>query len=248
MEKRFAAGEILLREGDPSEHVALVRAGRVEVLRRVGDDEILLGSAGAGELVGEMGVLEGRARGASVRAASAVTAELMARETFLLRVSQDPALAHKLLLRMSVRLRHVEDLLAGLHAAAQAGPSPAEIGAIALRAVSYAAQFYIGVEPVAIERLPFTVGRATGPDEAAPVPDLAVAEPAPYRLSPLHFQLFADGGQIWLRDLGSGLGTIVNQIPLGQDFSIDAVPLRRGDNAVVAGGVGSPFVFDVSLS
>lgn len=248
MEKRFAAGEILLREGDPSDSVVLVRAGRVEVLRRVGDEEILLGSAGAGEFVGEMGVLEGRLRSASVRAASEVAAELMTREAFLLRVSQDPALAQKLLLRMSARLRHVEDLLAGLHAATQAGASPAEVGAIELRAVTYAAKFYVGVEPVAIERLPFTVGRAAGPEGAVPAADLAIAEPAPYRLSPLHFRLFVEGGRIWLRDLRSELGTIVNQVPLGQDFPIDSVPLRRGANAVVAGGVGSPFEFEISLS
>ena len=38
MEKRFAAGEILLREGDPSEGVVLVRAGVQEGLTRaVGD-------------------------------------------------------------------------------------------------------------------------------------------------------------------------------------------------------------------
>jgi hypothetical protein len=148
------------------------------------------------------------------------------------------------------RLRHVEDLLAGLHAAAQtvADASPADGWAIALRAVTYGAQFYVGVEPVAIERLPFTVGRAAGPDEAAPAADLAIAEPTPYRLSPLHFRLFAEGGQIWLRDLRSELGTIVNQVPLGEDFPIDSVPLRRGANAVVAGGVGSPFVFEISLS
>ena len=248
MEKRFAAGEILLREGDPSDSVVLVRAGRVEVLRRVGDEEILLGSAGAGEFVGEMGVLEGRLRSASVRAASEVAAELMTREAFLLRVSQDPALAHRLLLRMSARLRHVEDLLAGLHAATQVGASPAEIDAIELRAVTYAAKFYVGVEPIAIERLPFTVGRAAGPEEAAPAADLAIAEPAPYRLSPLHFRLLVEGGRIWLRDLRSELGTIVNQVPLGQDFPIDSVPLRRGANAVVAGGVGSPFEFEISLS
>ena len=170
MRRQFAAGEILLREGDPSEEVVLVEAGRVEVLRTVGGDGILLGTAGPGEFIGEMGVLEGRARSATVRAVSEVTAELVAREAFLLRVSQEPALAHKLLLRMSVRLRHVEDLLAGLHAAAQtvAEASPADGWAIALSAVTYAAKFYVGVEPVAIERLPFTVGRAAGPDEAAP--------------------------------------------------------------------------------
>jgi len=198
-----------------------------------------------------MGVLEGRARSATVRAATAVTVELIGREAFLLRVSRDPALAHKLLLRMSARLRHVEDLVAGLHAVARAdaatGASPAA-GTLELRAVSFAAQFYIGVDPIAIEELPFIVGRAAEPKNGAPTADLAIAEPAPYRLSPLHFRLFAEGGQVWLRDLGSELGTIVNQVPLGQDFPIDSVPLQRGANAVVAGGIGSPFVFDVSVA
>jgi hypothetical protein len=252
MEKRFAAGEILLREGDPSDSVVLVQIGQVEVLRTVGDDSILLGTAGPGEFIGEMGVLEGRARSATVRAATELTVELIARPAFLLRVSRDPALAHKLLLRMSARLRHVEDLLAGLHAVvradAAAGASPAGPWVIELRAVTFAAKFYIGLEPIAIGQLPFTVGREVAPGDGVPTADLAIAEPAPYRLSPLHFRLFADGGQVWLRDLGSELGTIVNQVPLGQDFPIDSVPLRRGANAVVAGGVGSPFVFDVTLA
>jgi hypothetical protein len=152
---------------------------------------------------------------------------------------------------MSARLRHVEDLVAGLHAVARAdaatGAGPA-VGTLELRAVSFAAQFYIGVDPIAIEQLPFTVGRAAEPKDGAPTADLAIAEPAPYRLSPLHFRLFAEGGQVWSRDLGSELGTIVNQVPLGQDFPIDSVPLQRGANAVVAGGIGSPFEFEISLS
>jgi len=252
MQRQFAAGEILLREGDPSDSVALVEAGRVEVLRTVGADEILLGTAGPGEFIGEMGALEGRARSATVRAATAVTVELIGREAFLLRVSRDPALAHKLLLRMSARLRQVEDLVAGLHVVARAdaaaGARPSGPWALELQAVTYAAKFYVGLEPIAIERLPFTVGREAAARDGAPRADLAIAEPAPYRLSPLHFRLFAEGGQLWLRDLGSALGTIVNQVPLGQDLPLDSVPLQRGANSVVAGGVGSPFAFDVTVA
>ncbi len=152
---------------------------------------------------------------------------------------------------MSARLRHVEDLLAGLHVASRAEAGPTEgPQAIELVAVTWAAKFYVGLAPIAVARLPFTVGRAPGAGEGAPAAeaDLAIAEPAPYRLSPLHFRLFAEGGQVWLRDLRSALGTIVNQVPLGQDFPVDSVPLRRGANAVVAGGVDSPFVFSVNLS
>lgn len=254
MQKQFAAGEIVLREGDPSDSVVLVEAGRLEVLRTVGDEGILLGAAGPGEFIGEMGVLEARPRSATVRAATDLEVELIERTAFLERVSRDPALAHKLLTRMSRRLRHVEDLLARLHARshdhlrrpALAGARPA----LELRAATYAAKFYVGLEPIAIEHLPFTVGREARPDEvvAGGAADLAIAEPEPYRLSRLHFSLLAEGDGIWLRDLGSELGTIVNGTPLGRDFPQDGVVLQAGANAVVAGGKGSPFEFTVVLS
>jgi CRP/FNR family transcriptional regulator, cyclic AMP receptor protein len=254
MPRQVAAGEILFRQGDASEWVLLVRSGRVEVLRETGADVILLGTAGEGEFVGEMGVLEARSRSATVRAATDLEVELIARAVFLEQVSRDPALAHKLLTRMSRRLRQVEDLLAGLHARGHAAPaSPTASGArpqIELRATTYAAKFYIGLKPIAIERLPFTVGRESTPDELAAggSADLAIAEPEPYRLSRLHFGLLAENDEVWLRDLGSELGTIVNGTPLGRDFPIDGVALQIGTNSVVAGGKGSPFEFTLSLS
>ena len=79
-------------------------------------------------------------------------------------------------------------------------------------------------------------------------PDLAIPEPPPYRLSRAHFSLVAQGGEVVVRDLASTLGTIVNDRPLGRDFPIDSAPLHPGENTIVAGGRGSPFVFAVTLS
>ena len=254
MHRQFAAGAILFRQGDASEWVLLVRSGRVEVVRETGADVVLLGTAGEGEFIGEMGVLEARLRSATVRAQTDLEGELIDRAAFLERVSRDPALAHKLLTRMSRRLRHVEDLLTGLHVRSHAAPdSPAASGArprIELLATTYAAKFYVGLKPIVIEHLPFTVGRESTPDEqAAGRPaDLAIAEPEPYRLSRLHFGLTAEHDGIWLRDLGSELGTIVNGTPLGRDFPLDGIALQIGPNSVIAGGKGSPFEFTVSLT
>ncbi|HSA80571.1 MAG TPA: cyclic nucleotide-binding domain-containing protein [Geminicoccaceae bacterium] len=254
MRRRFSADEILFRQGDPSAWVVLVHAGMVEVLRETGSDAIVLGTAGAGDFVGEMSVLEARPRSATVRAASDLEAEVIEPETLFERVSQDPALAHRLLLRMSARLRHVEDLLGRLHAAVHAEPvgpaTPGRLLSIEVRAKTYAAQFYLGVAPIALAQLPFTVGCEAAPHEvtASVAADLAIAEPAPYRLSPLHFRLLAEAGQVWLRDLDSDLGTIVNRTPLGRDFPCDGLALQPGDNVVVAGGHGSPFEFVVTSS
>ena len=79
-------------------------------------------------------------------------------------------------------------------------------------------------------------------------PDLAIPEPAPYRLSRAHFSLIAEDGGVVVRDLESTLGTLVNDRSIGRDFPLDSVPLHQGENTIVAGGRGSPFVFSVTLS
>jgi len=259
MLKHFDPDAILFRQGDPSDHVILILEGSAEVLRETGDDAIVLGTVAAGEFVGEMGVLEERARSATVRAAEAVEAELIERQAFLERVSAEPALARKLLVRMSARLRDVEDVLTQLYAAqdsAETGQQLVAVGSsgpaqtITLTGSTYAAKFFIGPKPISIPHLPFTVGRQHDGNEPAAVitPHLAIPEDAPHRLSRAHFSLINDSGNIFVRDLNSTLGTTVNGQPLGHNFPVDSAPLRKGENTLVAGGDGSPFAFVVTLA
>jgi CRP-like cAMP-binding protein len=253
--KRFQAGDVLFRQGDPSDHVVLITSGTVDVIREIGADSIRLGTAKEGEFLGEMGALESRVRSATAVATSDLEVELIGRQQFLERVSGEPELAHRLLLRMSSRLRDVEDMFARLHAGAEADSRDADarahdLPALEIAAVTYAAKFYIGEAPISITNLPFTVGRALGRHESAPGvrPDLEVPEPEPFRLSRRHFALLAEDHDVLIRDLSSELGTIVNEVPLGRDFGQDAVLLHRGANRVVAGGAGSPFEFAVALA
>lgn len=258
MLKRFDPDAVLFRQGDPSDVAILIRSGSADVLREVGDDAIVLGTVHAGEFVGEMGVLEERPRSATVRAAAPLEAELIERQAFLDRVSDEPELARKLLVRMSVRLRDVEDLLTRLYTrgSEDAGrgqlieaPAPTT-PSVTLRATTPGARSFIGAEAIAIARLPFTLGRQPSEGEAPPVitPDLAIPEPGPYRLSRAHFSLIARNGEVAVRDLASTLGTVVNDRPIGRDFPVDTAPLRQGENTIVAGGKGSPFAFAVTLS
>ena len=83
MHRRYEQGEVLFRQGDPSDVAIEILSGSAEVLRHAGDDAIVLGTVHAGEFVGEMGVLDGQPRSATVRAASAVDAELIERQAFL---------------------------------------------------------------------------------------------------------------------------------------------------------------------
>ena len=254
--KRFQPGDILFRQGDASDHVVLVRSGQADVLREAGEECILLGTAGPGEFLGEMGVLDGRPRSATVRATSVLEVELIGRQGFLERVAADPHLAQNLLVRMSARLRDVEDLLASLHVAsteaagrARADAAARGVPAIRLEATTYAAMLYVGSEPVRISELPYVVGREgdIGEPPLPHPPDLEIPDPKPYRLSRTHFCILAEDGRVQIRDLNSELGTIVNDVPLGHDFARDRLALRQGENAVIAGGRGSPYAFTVTL-
>ena len=54
----FANGQILFREGDPADSVFCLLSGSVDILRELDGDSILLGTVGAGQFIGEMGVVE----------------------------------------------------------------------------------------------------------------------------------------------------------------------------------------------
>jgi CRP-like cAMP-binding protein len=62
--RQLPAGEPVMEKGSISDHLALVLGGDVQVL--VGSDETVL--LGPGQAIGEIGVLTGRPRTASVRA------------------------------------------------------------------------------------------------------------------------------------------------------------------------------------
>ena len=70
--RHLGEGQVLFREGDPSECVFRVLSGAVDVFREIDGEPILLGSVDAGQFIGEMGVVENRSRSATVRAASEV--------------------------------------------------------------------------------------------------------------------------------------------------------------------------------
>src|SRR5712692_5378842 len=62
------AGELLMEEGDPADGLYVTLDGDFEIMKRSGKQDVLLAVRGAGEMIGEMSLLEGGTRGASVRA------------------------------------------------------------------------------------------------------------------------------------------------------------------------------------
>lgn len=106
--RRFRAGDVLLHQGDPPSHVLLLMAGRVKALLTLPDGEVvLLAVRGPGELLGEISVLGGDGRSATVIAVDPCVTRVLPADRFraLLRSS---GAEDELLRRAMRRLREGE--------------------------------------------------------------------------------------------------------------------------------------------
>jgi small-conductance mechanosensitive channel len=81
--RQFGAGEMLVRIGEPGESMFIVRSGRAEVLGQTADGQVRhLAEIGRGVITGEMALMTGEPRNASVRAITDLEVIEMDREGF----------------------------------------------------------------------------------------------------------------------------------------------------------------------
>ena len=107
----LAPGTILLREGEAGDALFVVLTGELAVSKRSGNADIPLAVVGPGEVQGELAVLEGRPRSATVRAVGPATLLRLRREALLDVLGRQPELALALLRTIAGRLRATESLL-----------------------------------------------------------------------------------------------------------------------------------------
>jgi CRP/FNR family cyclic AMP-dependent transcriptional regulator len=255
----FAEGQILFREGDPADSVFRLLSGTVDILRELDGDPILLGTVDAGQLIGEMGVVENRPRSATARAASEVEVEILTATEFLDQIAGSPRAARELIQRLSQRLREADDRIVN-NERRSGRAHGTRTDANSQTAIESVKQAYLAAKnpwlqrqfhtPLGLGDLPFVVGRGLVAREGLPPlqPDLKLDDTVPFRLSRNHFMIEKRDGSYYVRDLRSTLGTIVNGQPIGEHFRGDDAPLRTGENEVIAGGVDSQFVFSVFIA
>ena len=107
-------GEYLFRQGDPMDSVFGIVHGELSVVVESDDDELIVSQQGAGDLVGEMAVISGEPRSASIRASSQCEVIGFEKELFINTVVNDTATALKMMQLLSERLTRQNSLLAEL--------------------------------------------------------------------------------------------------------------------------------------
>ena len=69
--REFAKGEVVIREGDPGDALYLIMEGEMAVIKDMGkEQEFVLDRIGKDDFFGEMALLDGNPRSASIRAES----------------------------------------------------------------------------------------------------------------------------------------------------------------------------------
>ncbi len=101
---RFRAGEVIIREGDAGDSLYIVGSGKVRIVRLADGSEIPVAELGRGALFGELALLEGRARTASVIAD--VDAELLRLDRAMMKelLAQRSPLSYKILLALTLHV------------------------------------------------------------------------------------------------------------------------------------------------
>jgi CRP-like cAMP-binding protein len=105
---RFRQDEVIIREGDPGEEMFFIESGRVQVIRGHGAEAYVLADLGAGDLFGEMALLSGNPRSATVVALSDLNLWTMSQGDFDDLVTIYPNLALALSRLLSERLRNTD--------------------------------------------------------------------------------------------------------------------------------------------
>lgn len=118
--KKFKNGEVIFKEGDPSGSAFVIVKGSVELTKNSKHGAVLLAKLKAGELFGEMGVIDGSPRSATSRAVGNITVKEIAPNALLKGIQTDPDLSSKVMSKLVERLRAADDMLA------KAGVSPAD--------------------------------------------------------------------------------------------------------------------------
>jgi CRP/FNR family transcriptional regulator, cyclic AMP receptor protein len=107
---RYKRNEILFRQGDPGETVHLVRKGhlKIQVSAATGEEAVLT-VVGPGELFGELTLLDGGPRSATVVALDDVETVALGRADFQKFLRQDPAVVEALLATLARTIRRLSD-------------------------------------------------------------------------------------------------------------------------------------------
>jgi CRP/FNR family transcriptional regulator/CRP/FNR family cyclic AMP-dependent transcriptional regulator len=110
--RSFRRGEVIFHKGDPGSSMFLIVEGQVRiVLPSDGGEEALLGVLDSGDFFGELSLIDGQPRSATIIASEPTETIMLHREDFLKAIHTSPAVAVDMLKILARRLRETDEFV-----------------------------------------------------------------------------------------------------------------------------------------
>lgn len=248
----YKAGDVLYRQGGSSEGVYIILEGAVSISRQDGDQTQHIADLEAGQLIGEVSVIEKAPHSVSATVSADSKILVIPAEQFR-RSFSDPLVRH-VVQTLSSRLRSTVK---------QHALQPTKVGEAGAQGLSARTKLVTPIiegesrmvaevllAPAPMQSFPFMVGRLIAGNNTTPqlsktsllLPIRGVPE-----LADEHFEIIRRDGALAVRDLGSPYGTILNGTDLSRYEAQATARLNPGPNSVTAGKSDSPVRFTVTL-
>jgi CRP-like cAMP-binding protein len=270
--RRYEIGEVIVREHDSGDTAYIIEQGQVEVSKDLDGQQVHLANLRAGDVFGEMSMIDEKPRSATVTAVTETVVREIQRDAFFHNLQTDPDVALTLLKVLFERLRETHTLILQLQKAAPPPtvvptapltvvlpqeqvtvmpPTvtvvlPQEQVTVTLEGVTPRAAATLPVTPFPITHFPFRIGRQS-PDPLA-YNDLMLPDAVPLQISRHHVAFIAHEGRIGVVDRGSTLGSWVDDHRFGGPSGFPGPVFFTGSEGLLVLGSGdSPFRYRVRL-
>ncbi len=223
-------GEWVFEEGTLGTEMYIVLEGRVEILKKVGEEDRPLTVLEKGDFFGEMALLEGLPRAAGARAETAVKLLEINGSTFNKMLRDDPEIGVRMMRKLSRRLRETDALLRELGAEQmpQGPPAPPEPPApeeVETRVVpEHLVHKKSGMDFFFARGTETSVGRRDPVTGIYPDVDLSPVD-SQRSISRRHGKIFRRGDKYFLsEEIGTMNGTFVNGERLETGVPVEVKP------------------------
>lgn len=225
----YAEGDWVFEEGSLGTEMYIVQDGKVEILKRVGDEDRQLSVMEKGDFFGEMALLEGLPRAAGARALTAAKVLEINGATFSQMLRDNPEIAVRMMRKLSRRLRETDALLRDLGAEQmpQGPPAPPEPEPAAGAGPEHLVHEKSGMDFPLSKGSETTIGRRDPVTGIYPDVDLAPVD-GQRSISRRHAKLFRRGEKYFLtEEVGTMNGTFVNDDRLETGVPVEVKPGDR---------------------
>ena len=262
----FADGQVIFKQGDPSDKFFIIRTGQVILTREANGVTKEIAKVGPGEVVGEMGVLQKLPRSATATAKGKCWLYGMTEQDLMDKRSDGQDHPGSIVSRvLAQRLRTMTEKseqsgsgasevnrTASVAPAAAVAPVSTPVRTagpkILLRMGWRRGEEVTWGEGVSEHSLPMAFGRYPGPSGMSAETDLVLFdENPPQWLSPLQFMVEQQNGAFIFKDEQSERGNEVSGVTVGQAAGVTAVELPAGTHVMIAGGADSPYVMALEI-